>query len=219
MYLVVKKLKKTKWSLRLRDERKRERYVKKGPVLIVRGGKGTGKTRELRKMAKWARGLWGVEGFYFLAPEGISNWLYRVGLKAKDLRGMNQIEKLEKIYERLKDKAVIIDDIDKIQSTQKKDIIKTLIRNAKIVVVSCYDTEKIDPSIITELQKKLRNLKKRAQIEEYCINLGRTEEEIKEIGIILGVVLVIGVALIWGFTEALLGAVVFRWLIYEKKQK
>lgn len=220
MYLVVKKLRKTKWSLRLRNERKKERYVKKGPVLIVQGGKGTGKTRELKKITRWAQGLWGVEGFYFLSMEGFSNWMYRAGFEAKDLRGLHQIQKIEKLCEKLNNKVVIIDDVDKIQSAQKKDLIKTLIRNSRVAVISCYDIERIDPSIISELKKKLqKDLRKKAQIEEYCINLGRTEDEIKEIGIILGLVLIAGVAIIWGFTEALLGAVIFRWLIYEKKQK
>lgn len=140
-------------TLRLRDVRvfrflgyrrvlRSERYVKKGRVLVITGGKGTGKTRELMKLWQSAKDVWGVEGVYISVSEAPENWFRRGGLSQEELKGLRQFEKFQLLAERVRGKAVFLDDIDRAEGfgwKVKIEAIKMLIRSARAVVVSCTE--------------------------------------------------------------------------------
>ena len=90
----------------------KETYIRKLPFFVITGGVGSGKTRELQKLVNWSQNLFGVEGVYLNAKEGLDNWYKRAGLTNEDLKGLKQFEKNELLKETLKGKAVFIDDLD-----------------------------------------------------------------------------------------------------------
>ena len=69
--------------LGLRRVLKSERYVKKKPVIVLEGGAGTGKTRELLKVYGRAKSVFGTEGVYIACGESLENWFKRAGLSAE----------------------------------------------------------------------------------------------------------------------------------------
>jgi hypothetical protein len=143
--------------LGLRRILRSERYIQKNAVVIIEGGAGTGKTRELIKLSGWAERVFGAEGVYIACGESLENWFKRAGLSAEELKGLRQFEKIEKMVEKLKGKLVCLDDVDKLESSKVKiSAVKWIIRVAKVVVLSCMSVKKVNPSIIEELRKKLR---------------------------------------------------------------
>jgi len=227
MYLVLKdKGKRNRLSVRIRNVRyinlpligarkvSSEKYIKKRSVIIFTGGLGTGKTRELNKLLKWSDRLFAKDGIYISVSEAITNWYKRAGLSSEDLRGLSGFEKNRKLIDVCKNKVVILDDIDKAKSKMKIDVVKWLVRVSAYTVVSCEDIDKVNASIVLELRKKLK-LKKHESIS--VINLGKEEVEVRDVGLIVGLIMVVGIAISWGITEALMGALAFRWLVSEAR--
>jgi hypothetical protein len=196
---------------------KSERYVQKKPVIVLEGGAGTGKTRELLKVSSASEKVFGAEGVYIACGESLENWFRRAGLSAEELKGLRQFEKIEKMVERLKGKVVCLDDVDKLESGSKVKIsaVKWIIRVAKVVVLSCVSVKKVNPSIIEELRKKLR-LKAWETLE--TLDLGGSQSEIKDIGMIVAIVMVVIIAMAWNITAGLLSALALRWLVNEGKK-
>ncbi|NPB07219.1 MAG: hypothetical protein GXO03_06425 [Aquificae bacterium] len=218
-----------RWSIRLRDVKtlsllgwtfrtRSERYVKKGPVLIVQGGFCSGKTRELKKIEKYAKELYGKEAVYIPVGEALTNWYKRAGLQKEELKGLTQFEKNEKLIQRCKGKVVVLDDIDRAESKVKTEVVKWLIRVAKVAVVSCRDVKKVHPSLEYELRKKLKLKNWQGWDDGLVVDLGKQETEVKDVGLLVGIILVVFVAMSWGLTHALLGALGLRWLMAEAKQ-
>ncbi len=193
----------------LRWKTQKETYIRKLPFYILTGGVGTGKTRELRKLLGWSPTLWGVEGVYLNAKEGLDNWYKRAGLSNEDLSGLKQFEKNELLKETLRGKAVFIDDLDGVYSKVKVELIKDLIKNSGGGAVAFENPKKVHPSIIQTLRAKQRLAPKE---DLKVIDLGQSEEII-DIGMIVALSLIFGLALMWGVSEALLLALGFRWLI------
>jgi len=185
-----------------------ERYIRKERVLIFEGEAGTGKTRELLKISKNAKEIFGVEGVYIAGVEGFENWLKRGGLN-EELKGLKQFEKAEKLIERVKGKVVCIDDIDKLDGF-KLQVAKRLINSAEFVVVSCSLLKRVNQSLVQELRKKKRIRDGEALT---TVDLGKTE--IRDVGMIVAIVLVVLLALTWGLTESLILALALRWLVME----
>jgi len=202
------------WSFRNTEER----YIKKSKVLVVQGGMGSGKTRELKKIERHAKELYGEEGVYIAVGEALTNWYKRAGLEKEDLKGLTQFEKNEKLINACKGKVLILDDIDRTESKVKAEVLKWLIRVSKVAVVSCRDIKKVHPSVEYELRKKLRLKSWHGWDERLIVDLGKQETEIKDVGLLVGIVLVVFVALSWGLTHALLGALAMRWLVAEARQ-
>jgi hypothetical protein len=195
---------------------KSERYVKKKPVIVLEGGAGTGKTRELLKVSSVSDKVFGAEGVYIACGESLENWFKRAGLSAEELKGLRQFEKIEKMVEKLKGKVVCLDDVDKLESSKVKvSAVKWIIRVAKVVVLSCVSVKKVNPSIIEELRKKLR-LKAWETLE--TLDLGGSHSEIKDVGMIVAIVMVVVLAMAWGLTAGLLSALALRWLVNEGKR-
>jgi len=201
--------------LGLRRVLRSEKYVQKKPVLILEGGAGVGKTRELLKVSGWAERVFGAEGVYIACGESLENWFKRSGLSAEDLKGLRQFEKIEKMIEALKDKVVCLDDVDRVDSKVKVSAVKWIIRVAKVVVLSCVSIKKLNASIVEELRKKLK-LKAWESLES--LDLGGSQSEIKDIGMIVAIVMVVVVALAWGISEGLLSALALRWIMAESKR-
>lgn len=201
--------------LGLRRILRSEKYVQKKPALILEGGAGAGKTRELLKVSKWAERVFGAEGVYIACSESLENWFKRSGLSAEDLKGLRQFEKIEKMIEALKDKVVCLDDVDKIDSKVKISAVKWIIRVAKVVVLSCVSIKKLNASIVEELRKKLK-LKAWESLES--LDLGGSQSEIKDIGMIVAIVMVVVVAMAWDISEGLLTALALRWIMAESKR-
>jgi len=202
--------------LGLRRVLKSERYVKKKPVIVLEGGAGTGKTRELLKVYGRAKSVFGTEGVYIACGESLENWFKRAGLSAEELKGLRQFEKIEKMVERLKGKVVCLDDVDKLESSKVKiSAVKWIVRVAKVVVLSCVSVKKVNPSIVEELRKKLR-LKPWETLE--TLDLGGSQSEIKDIGMIVAIVMVVVLAMAWGLTAGLLSALALRWLVNEGRR-
>ena len=196
---------------RFRRRIEREEYVKAN-FLVIKGGRSSGKSRETHKLYRWAVELWEVEGVWFRATESLENFFRRAGLTKEDLRGLSQAEKISRLIETCEGKAVFIDDIDKVEGKVKKQVVKSLIRVSKGWAVSCENERKIDAGITAEIRRK-QGLKKWESLN--ILDLGRKEEEIKDIGMLMAIFLILGVALAFGFTEALLGALGLRYLVRE----
>ena len=202
--------------LGLRRVLRSEKYVQKKPVIIIEGGAGTGKTRELLKVSAWAEKVFGAEGVYIACGESLENWFKRAGLSAEELRGLRQFEKVQKMIEALRGKVVCLDDVDKLEGSKVKiSAVKWIIRVAKVVVLSCVNFKKVNASIVEELRKKLK-LKAWESLES--LDLGGSQSEIKDIGMIVAIVFVVVVAMAWGLSSALLGALALRWLVNEGKK-
>jgi hypothetical protein len=200
----------------LRRVLKSERYVQKKPVIVLEGGAGTGKTRELLKVSSASDKVFGAEGVYIACGEGLENWFKRAGLSAEELKGLKQFEKIEKMVERLKGKVVCLDDVDKLESNKVKiSAVKWIVRVAKVVVLSCVSVKKVNPSIVEELRKKLK-LKAWETLE--TLDLGGSQSEIKDVGMIVAIVMVVIIALAWNITAGLLLALALRWIFNEGKR-
>jgi hypothetical protein len=184
--------------LGLRRVLRSEKYVQKKPVIVLEGGAGTGKTRELMKISGWAKRVFGAEGVYIACGEGLENWFKRAGLSAGDLRGLGQFEKVQKMVEALRGKVVCLDDVDKLESNKVKiSAVKWIIKVAKVVVLSCVSVKKVNPSIVEELRKKLR-LKAWETLE--TLDLGGSHSDVKDVGMIAAIAMVVVVALAWDIT-------------------
>ena len=196
----------------------KEYYVKKDRVLIVQGGLGSGKTRELKKIEKFSKNIYGKDAVFIAVGEALSNWYKRAGLSKEELKGLSQFEKNELLIERCKGKVVILDDIDRAEGKVKVEVVKWLIRVSDRVVVSCKDIKRVNPSLEYELRRKLRLRSWEGWDDGLVVDLGKQETEVKDVGLIVGIVLVVFVALSWGLTHALLGALAMRWLVAEARQ-
>ena len=207
------------WSfLFWRGVSREETYVKKGRVLVVVGGAGSGKSRELGKLYGFSRELYGVDGVFISVGEALTNWYRRAGLSAEVLRGLSQFEKNKLLIEVCKGKAVFLDDVDRADSKVKVDLVKWLVRVAKVVVVSCKDLKGVNAGIVQELRNKLRLKAHQGFDDRLVVDLGQKEAEVKDVGLIVGIVLVVFVAMAWGLSQALLGALAFRWLVAEGRK-
>jgi len=206
--LVLRSVKKIK-LFGVRRVFRSERYIRKDKVLVFEGEAGSGKTRELLKISKNAVAIYGVEGVYISAVEGFENWLKRAGLDAEELRGLKQFEKAEVLIQKVKGKVVCIDDIDRLDGF-KLQVAKRIINSAKVVVVSCSSLKRVNQSIIEELRKK-KKLKPFQTLES--IDLGKTE--VRDVGMIFAIFIVLLFALTWGLTESLILALALRWLVME----
>ena len=194
-----------------------ERYVKKSRVLVLAGGKGVGKSRELVKFFTNCHEVYGAEGVFIPCAESLENWFKRAGLSQEELKGLRQFEKVRLLIERCKGKVVFLDDVDKVDSKVKLEALKWLIRVSKAVVVSCENIHKVNDSVEAELRKKLR-LRAWHGWGDYIIDLGRSEVEVKDVGMIVAIVLIVFVAFVWGLTAGLLGALAFRYLVAEGRR-
>ncbi len=200
----------------LRRVLKSERYIQKKAVIVLEGGAGTGKTRELLKLSDWAKNIFSVEGVYISCGESLENWFKRAGLSAEDLKGLRQFEKIERMIEKLKGKVVCLDDVDKLESSKVKvSAVKWIVRVAKVVVLSCASIKKVNASIVEELRKKLK-LKAWESLE--TLDLGGSQSEIKDVGMIIAIVMVVIIALAWNITAGLLLALALRWIFNEGKR-
>lgn len=196
---------------------KDERYIPKGRVLVVMGGYGSGKTRELEKLHTKAVDIWGLEGVYIPVGESLENWFKRAGLSQEELKGLRQFEKVGLLIERCKGKVVVLDDVDRAESKVKVEAVKWLIRSANRVVVSCRDIHRINEGVEYELRKKLK-LKVHEGMNKYIVDLGKQEVEVKDVGMVVAIGLIVFVAFAWGLTWGLMGALAFRYLVAEGKR-
>ena len=187
----------------------KETYIRRLPFYVITGGVHTGKTRELKKLMGWSQNLWGVEGIYLNAREGLTNWYKRAGIDDEELKGLKQFEKNEFLIERLKGKAVFIDDIDGVFNKVKVSLLKEIIRNSTGGAVSYENPKQLHPSLLQTIKAKQR-LKPKEDLK--TIDLGRSEE-IVDVGMIVALILVFGLAMLWNVSEALLLALGVRWMI------
>ncbi len=196
---------------------KDEKYVPKGRVLVVMGGYGSGKTRELEKLRAKAVDIWGLEGVYIAVGESLDNWFKRAGLSQEELKGLKQFEKVGKLIEVCKGKVVFMDDVDRAEGKVKVEAVKWLIRSADVVVVSCQDIHRVNEGIEYELRKKLR-LKAHEGMNKYIVDLGKQEVEVKDVGMVVAIGLIVFVAFAWGLTWGLMGALAFKYLVAEGRR-
>jgi len=189
----------------------KEKYIRSS-FLVVVGGRGTGKTRELKKLTKMSSLVFGAPGVYIKCAEGIENWFKRAGICEEELKGLKQFEKVELLIERLKGKAVFLDGVDRVNGKVKVEAIKRIIRVSAGGAVSCENEKRIDAGIVVEIRRK-QGLKRGEGL--YVVELGKREEEIKDIGGVLALVLVLFFGLFLGMAEAFVGAVALRILVRE----
>lgn len=195
------------------QKRVREEYVK-GGFLVLRGGKGSGKTRELKKLAEWSQKLYGCDGVYVSGAESMTE-IFKKFLSAEELKGRTMAEKVEMCLERAKELAVFIDDLDKISGHYKKDFIKGLIINCKAGAVAFEDEKHVYDSLLQEVRRK----QKLRRGESLRVVELEAEEEIKDIGGIVGVVLVVVLALVFRMPEMILLAMALRYMVNEGRRK
>jgi len=188
-----------------------ERYVRSS-FLVVVGGRGSGKTRELRKLAKRSSEVFGAPGVYIKCVEGLENWFRRAGLDSNELKGLKQFEKVELLIDRLSGQAVFLDGVDRVSGKVKVEAVKRIIRGARAGAVSCESEKRVDTGIVQELRRR-QGLRKWESLR--VVELGAREEEIKDIGNILALVLVVCFGLFLGMSEAIIGAMGLRYLVRE----
>jgi hypothetical protein len=192
-----------------------ERYVKKGKVIIIQGGTGTGKTRELEKFFRKAEQVFHENGVYISVAESIENWYKRVGLTNEELKGKRQFEKNQLMIEKLKGKIVFMDDIDQVKNSKVKlEEVKWIIRVAKRIICTCKDANRIHDAIRQEIYNKLK-LKQWETMKDFIIDLGNNEVEVKDIGMVVAILMIVFAAITWGISEALIGALALRYISRE----
>ena len=206
-FLALRKKEKVLWI-----EKTTEVYIKRLPFLVVEGGRGTGKTRQLKKLSGWSSKLWGTDAVYIDCAEALSSWYVRAGLTKEDLKGLSQPEKNELLIETLSGKVVLLDNLETVQSKVKLHLVREIIYNASAGVIATENLKKVDPSIIQTL--KWKNKTKTLEV----IHLGTSEEEVKDVSIIASAVLILGVALLYGAWWVIPVAVSLR-LLYREGQK
>jgi len=190
-------------------ERTTEVYIKRFPFLVIEGGRGTGKTKQLKKLSGWSSQLWGTEAVYIDCAEALSSWYFRAGLTKEDLKGLTQPEKNELLIDTLAGKVVLLDNLETVNSKVKIHLVREIIYNASAGVIATENLKKVDPSIIQTIKRK--NSTKTLE----PIHFGTTEEEVKDVSIIAGAVLILGVALLYGAWWVIPVAVSLRLLARE----
>ncbi len=190
--------------------KQKEKYIKKKPVMVIVGAKGSGKTRELKKFLKWSYSLYDCKAIYIDVIEPIGDWYKRAGLENKDLKGLKRFEKDNLLVERCKNKVVLIDNVDHTTKT-KISIIKRLISVSKIVIISCENIKKIDMSIYNELRKKAK-VKKGEDIYKIELEGGYV---IKDISMIIGIGLMVVLVIIYQQYWAL--GLIFTLRMFQKE--
>jgi len=99
----------------------------------------------------------------------------------------------------------------------KIEEIKWIIRVAKRVVITCKDANKIHDAIKQEIYSKLR-LKYWETMKANIIDLGNNEVEVKDIGMVVAIIMIVFAAITWGLSEALIGSLALRYIINEGKK-
>lgn len=191
-----------------------EEYLS-GRCFVFVGGRGTGKTRELRKLNGRSVEVFGRRAVLINGAEGIDNWFKRAGIEGEELKGLKQFEKVELLINKAKGRPVLIDNIDKVSSKVKIEAVKRLIGGSSFVAVAAESEKRIDVGIIQALRAK-QGLRRFERLK--TINLGQREEEIKDIGGIVALVFVFVFGLVFGVSEALLGALGIRYLSREGRR-
>jgi hypothetical protein len=191
-----------------------EEYLS-GRCFVFIGGRGTGKTRELRKLNSRSVEVFGRRAVLLNGAEGIDNWFKRAGLSEEELKGLKQFEKIELLVEKARNRPVLIDNIDRVSSRVKTEAVKRLISVSSFAAVAAESEKRIDVGIIQALRAK-QGLRRFERLK--AIHLGQREEEIKDIGGVIAIVFVFVFGLVFGVSEALLGALGIRYLSREGRR-
>jgi len=148
----------------------KETYIKKTESLIITGMHSSGKTREIQKIINNKDIIYKNTKFIILkGTDSLSDW-FTHNIEDEDNRiHLNKytedekmvIEKeMKKQYMRVevlktkaKNSVIIIDDLDKLNG-KKKEIVKDLIRDAKVVVATAKELIEIDRTISSLLHYK-----------------------------------------------------------------
>ena len=209
-YLAIRR-KRVKGIWRWRWVENREEYIKSS-FLVICGGRGSGKTREMKKLTMRSSEVFGVSGVYIKCAESLDNWFKRAGLEQEELKGLKQFEKVELLIDRLKGRAVFLDGVDRVSGKVKVEAVKRIIGVARAGAVSCESEKRVDVGILQAIRRK-QGLRKWESLR--VIELGKRDEEIVDVGNILALVLVIGLGLFLGMSEAMIGAMGLRYLVRE----
>lgn len=194
-----------------------ETYIKKAKFLAIRGSKGTGKTRELKKLSSWSNKIFGCDGVYISGAESMTE-IFKKMLTAEEMKGLSQNEKIELCIQKAKNLAIFFDDIDRITGHLKRDFIKGLVINCKSGAVAFEDEKFINQSLLFEIRRK-QGLNRVQSLNVVELSGRGNNEEIKDIGVLVGVFLVVVVALLFGMPEFILGAMGLRYLTNEAKKR
>ena len=209
-YLAIRR-KRVKGIWRWRWVENREEYIKSS-FLVVVGGRGSGKTRELKKLTIRSMEVFGAPGVYIKCAESLDNWFKRAGLEQEELKGLKQFEKVELLIDRLRGRAVFLDGVDRVYGKVKVETVKRIIGVARAGAVSCESEKRVDVGILQAIRRK-QGLRKWESLR--VIELGKRDEEIVDVGNIIALVLVIGLGLFLGMSEAMIGAMGLRYLVRE----
>ena len=214
-YLALRK-KRVKGFLRWKWVDCEEKYVRTGSsFLVITGGRGSGKTREMKKLAMRSYEVFGVPGVYIKCAEGLENWFRRAGIDKEELKGLKQFEKVELLVDRLRGRAVFLDGVDRVSGKVKVEAVKEIVRAARAGAVSCVDVKRVDVGILVELRRR-QGLKRWESLK--LVELGFREEEVKDIGNVLALILVFCFGLFFGMGEAFVGAMGLRYLVREGRR-
>jgi len=148
----------------------KEIYIKKTESLIITGMHSSGKTREINKIIKNREVIYKNTKFIILkGTDSLSDWFIH-NINDEDvenhLNGFDEDEKIvlekeiKKQYMRVeilktksKNSILIIDDLDKLNG-KKKEIVKDLIRDSKVVIATAKELIEIDRTISSLLHYK-----------------------------------------------------------------
>lgn len=183
-YLRIKKRKNLKYIVyrekkKMFDKNCKEKYIPKKKNLLILGQHSSGKTKEFEKIRKKINEIYPKNKIVVLkGKESLSDWLQKnikeqdkvnfINLKESNLE-QEDIEKIEKninkqyikiqiLVEKAKNNVVIIDDIDALTG-KKLEIMKDIMRVAKVTIATAKDVNSIDKTIYKTLEKKLTTIK------------------------------------------------------------
>ena len=156
--------KKRKWA-----NKSKEKYISKKKSIIIEGLHASGKTREIEKIRRRSKEVWGNKTLiYIRATDSMADWFAK-NLSKDDEQKLIEANKedAETIIANIKkqhikiaqltnkaDGAVLLlDDIDKLIG-KKKEIVKDLVRVSGVVVATASDYRDIDNTVERQLKNK-----------------------------------------------------------------
>ncbi len=156
--------KKRKWA-----NKSKEKYISKKKSIVIEGLHASGKTRELNKILRHSKNVWGTRTIIHLrSSDSLVDWFAK-NLETEDEQKLLEANKkdAEMLAANIKrqhikiaqlanksDKAILLlDDVDKLVG-KKKEIVKDLIRVSGVVICTASDYADIDNTIEKMLKNK-----------------------------------------------------------------
>ena len=145
------------------------KYIQKGMNIAIEGAKGSGKTKELMKAYDKCYEIYKKEPIFIDATYSVTDWfkmndipnirlLEANGKSTK--RILTYLEKKDLLIEKLKDRVLFIDNLERIVGKGKKlELIRDMLINAETFYVTYESYAELYPALRRILDKKKKEIK------------------------------------------------------------